>query len=247
MYLDNISAVKLDQLNKHSEFFSSEAGVRQGDSLSPTLFNIFINDMLKIFEDPICKPAHIDGLNIGCLAYADDLLICSESKNGLQEGLNRLSEYCKKWCLTINVKKSKIMLFHKAKRKDFTIGTDSLEIVKHYKYLGLTIANNGKFCKAVSDIVAKATKATFAIRSNLYAANLSNVKSSLIAFNTLIMPVLLYGSEIWAADIVEKKQNDLFSFKTVTNDCDRIIRIMGVPLQTTNLAVRTERICCILY
>ena len=36
------------------------------------------------------------------------------------------------------------------------------------------------------------------------------------------MPVLLFGSEIWAADIVDKVQNDLFSFKTVTNDCDRL-------------------------
>ncbi len=245
MYLDNISAVKLDQLNKHTDFFPSEAGVRQGDSLSPTLFNIFINDMLKIFEDPICKPAHIKGLNIGCLAYADDLLICSESKEGLQEGLKRLHKYCTKWRLTINVKKSKIMLFNKAKKGDFKIGTDSLEIVRHYKYLGLTIANNGKYCKAVSDIMNKATKATFAIRSNLFAANISNIKSSLIAFNTLILPVLLYGSEIWAADIIEKEQRDLFSFKKVATDCDTLAlqfykRIMGLPLQTTNLAVLAE-------
>ncbi len=245
MYLDNISAVKLDQFNKRTDYFPSEAGVRQGDSLSPTLFNIFINDMLKIFEDPMCKPAHMGELNIGCLAYADDLLICSESKEGLQEGLKRLHRYCKKWHLTINVKKSKIMLFNKAKKGDFKIGTDSLEIVRYYKYLGLTIANNGKYCKAVSDIINKATKATFAIRSNLFAANMSNIKSSLIAFNTLILPVLLYGSEIWAADTVEKEQNDLFSFKKVTTDCDRLAlqfykRTIGVPLQTTNLAVLTE-------
>ncbi len=245
MYLGNISAVKFDQFNKHSEFFPSEAGVRQGDSLSPTLFNIFINDMLKIFENPLCKPAQIDTLNIGCLAYADDLLICSESKEGLQEGLNRLHKYCQEWRLTINVKKSKIMLFNKAKRGNFKIGHDTLDVVQHYKYLGLTIANNGKFCKAIKDIVNKATKAAFAVRNKLFTANMSNVKSSLIAFDTLILPVLLYGSEIWATDFINKGGNDIFTFKKTLTDCDKMAvqfykRVLGVPLQTTNLGVFAE-------
>ena len=59
------------------------------------------------------------------------------------------------------------------------------------------------------------------------------------------MPVLLYGSEIWAADITDKEQRDLFSFQKVATDCDTLAlqfykRIMGLPLQTTNLAVLAE-------
>ncbi len=56
---------------------------------------------------------------------------------------------------------------------------------------------------------------------------------------------LLYCSEIRATDIVQKEQHDLFSFKKVATDCDTLAlcfykRIMGLPLQKTNLAVLTE-------
>jgi hypothetical protein len=45
--------------------------------------------------------------NIGCLLFADDLLILSETKKGLQHSLNNLSNYCDNWQLAINVNKTK--------------------------------------------------------------------------------------------------------------------------------------------
>ena len=47
------------------------------------------------------------------LLYADDVVIFGNSANQLQEGLNLLSEYCKKWKLTVNAAKTKIMVFRK--------------------------------------------------------------------------------------------------------------------------------------
>ena len=48
------------------------------------------------------------GEPINALMYADDLILISESKEGLQKQINKLSEYCDKWKLEVNVKKSKI-------------------------------------------------------------------------------------------------------------------------------------------
>jgi hypothetical protein len=53
MYNCSLSAIK--NQNKISPFFNLERGVKQGDSLNPTLFNYFINDLHDIF-DSTCTP-----------------------------------------------------------------------------------------------------------------------------------------------------------------------------------------------
>ena len=62
----------------------------------------------------------VDGLDIGMLKlclllYADDIVIFSNTSDGLQRGLNVLSDYCNKWKLTVNVDKTKIMVFRKGR------------------------------------------------------------------------------------------------------------------------------------
>ena len=47
------------------------------------------------------------------LLYADDIVIFSESENGLQKGLDILNEYCQRWKLSVNPNKSKIIIFRK--------------------------------------------------------------------------------------------------------------------------------------
>ena len=43
--------------------------------------------------------------------YADDVILIPESVNGLQNCLNKLSDYCKTWNLCINIDKTKVMIF----------------------------------------------------------------------------------------------------------------------------------------
>lgn len=76
--------------------FSSYKGVRQGCVLSPLLFNLFINDIPNIFNKT-CKPINIGESDINCLMYADDLVLMSESKEGMEKCLENLSLYTKKW------------------------------------------------------------------------------------------------------------------------------------------------------
>ena len=47
------------------------------------------------------------------MLYADDIVIFAEDQAGLQEGLDVLFIYCKKWKLKVNVDKTKIMLFRR--------------------------------------------------------------------------------------------------------------------------------------
>ena len=103
MYQQTVASVKV---NKNvSEHVVIERGVKQGDSLSPTLFNIYINDLPDIFDDS-CKPVMLEKLSLNCLMFADDILLLSESAEGLQNCLNKLNDYCNKWQLSINIKKN---------------------------------------------------------------------------------------------------------------------------------------------
>ena len=50
---------------------------------------------------------------ISYMLYADDLVLCSQTPEGLQTLLNDLGKYCSKWHLIVNRTKSKIMILNK--------------------------------------------------------------------------------------------------------------------------------------
>ena len=125
------------------------------------MFNIYINDLPKLFEqahsDPFVLP---NGTAINSLLYADDLIILSRSKHGLQNCLNQLHKWCSKWLMEVNIKKTKVMIFQKHNSKlpnlHFHIGNKKIDIVKEYTYLGLKLVPNGKFKLAQQQLSAVA-------------------------------------------------------------------------------------------
>ena len=87
-------------------------GVFHGDNLSPNLFKLYINGLIDDV-DHSCSPVLLGQKHTSCLLYADDLVLISESQEGLQNCLNKTWEYCKSWGLEINYTKSKVMIFNK--------------------------------------------------------------------------------------------------------------------------------------
>ena len=59
-----------------------------------------------------------EGVDIGVLKlflllYADDIVIFSETDEGLQSGLDILYKYCQTWKLKVNINKTKVIVFRK--------------------------------------------------------------------------------------------------------------------------------------
>ena len=62
--------------NNLTDNLTSNIGVLQGDNLSPTLFNIYINDLQKQIENtPNTDPVSIENLKLNSLFYADDVIL----------------------------------------------------------------------------------------------------------------------------------------------------------------------------
>ena len=145
MYEDLQLSVKLS--DGVTPFFDSLLGVRQECNLSPLLFNLFVNDIFQELTDNSCEPIKLQQKDINCLMYGDDLLILSETEAGLNNSLQRLGKYAKRWKLKISQKKTKIMVFNKQGRSiDLKLKIDNLviESCKKYVYMGIvfTPGNN---------------------------------------------------------------------------------------------------------
>ena len=69
----------------------ANSGVKQGDNLIFTLFNIFIDDFATYLDKNLTDSISLNNIEINHLLYADDLVLMSQSPVGLQHCLNALS------------------------------------------------------------------------------------------------------------------------------------------------------------
>jgi hypothetical protein len=110
-----------------------QAGVPQGSVLSPTLYNIYINDTP---ETP--------GVNLAL--FADDTcLYATERKEGyvlrkLQRGLDAIETWCECWNIKINEDKTQAIYFShriRAPKCSLTVNGRNIPFVNDVKYLGV--------------------------------------------------------------------------------------------------------------
>lgn len=196
MYLSATVSTKIK--GRYMDEITVKKGVHQGNTLSPTLFNVYINDIVQYVKEKD-SPFITATERIPCLLYADDLALLSTTKLGLQTKLDRLQKYCSDWGLKINKAKTKVIVFTNSLPKIpiyFNCGDHMIETVKTYKYLGVVFHQKGKFQETQEYLAKQSTKAAYAIRKAVHGQSL---KPDIIMrfFDSLITPILTYGAEIW--------------------------------------------------
>jgi endonuclease/exonuclease/phosphatase family metal-dependent hydrolase len=130
-----------------SEPYRLECGVRQGGLTSPTLFNLYVNDLIVALSSRRVG-CHIDGICVNNLSYADDMVLLSASICGLRKMMRVCEEYAYGHGLLYNVSKSQFMVFETAGARcpssipPVTLNGVALERVNQFKYLGHILTVN---------------------------------------------------------------------------------------------------------
>ncbi|XP_053395382.1 uncharacterized protein LOC123523921 isoform X1 [Mercenaria mercenaria] len=230
IYCNVRSRVKYNN-NISNEDFSCLLGVRQGESLSPFLFSIYLNDIEEHFMIHGFNGIDTGMLKMFLLLYADDIhvVIMAESEEELRKGLFLLEDYCDRWKLSVNSTKTKIMIFKKGGQLkydlQFLFKGQVLDIVNNFTYLGIVFTTGGSFKMAYDTLAGQATKAMYKLKSALVKYPGMPIKSQLELFDKLILPILNYGSEIWGLNESMVLERVHLSF------CKRLL---GVKIQTQN-------------
>jgi len=186
LYQNTVNTIRLNSY--FTQWFKSEYGVRQGDVLSPTLFDIYLNDLaIKINSSKL--GIKIGDFYVGILLYADDIVLISDSETNLQKMLDILTEWCCKWRLIVNQSKSQVVHFRKVRKKktnfQFKLGNENLLIVPKYKYLGVILDENLNFRECSSTLADSAGRALASVIVNFVLLKILVLKL-LLSYMTLL-------------------------------------------------------------
>ena len=201
MFSKSKSRVKWN--NSYSDTFENLYGVLQGEVISPTLFNAFLED-LPDYLDLTCGVS-MNNIVITHLLHADDLILISETPEGLQRLIDGLHEFCKQWHMIVNLMKTNVCVFNRrasklARQPKFFYNGQEVDYCIKYKYMGIFFSNTKNMFKAVREYLAEqANKAVFA--ANKYvkeSVGKLSPKLQMKVFDCQILPILEYGSEIWS-------------------------------------------------
>ena len=207
------------------------SGVPQGSTLSPTLFNVMINDIPKL--PGVFLSEYADDITFYC--YGDSF---NELKTLAQKQMDMLYKWTKTWGLKINPSKTKGMVFTNKR-----MGTPSniyanevpIEYVKTYKYLGMIFDAPGLKWKNHIDYIRDTSLSRINILKCISAKQWGADRNVLCRlYKSLIRSKLDYGSMFYSA----ANQTYIQKLDTIQNTCIRLA--IGAQKTSPILSIEVE-------
>jgi hypothetical protein len=223
-----------------SSAFRVCSGVHEGSPLSPLLFIIFIAGLTKHLNERLDGDGAIrmaDGTLLYCLLYADDVLLISLSRSGLQKSVAETCRFFDNMGLTVNPSKSDVVVFLDGQRgirrddaENFNIAGLSKQDIVEAKYLGVIFQNDGTWREQMSATLARCRMARG--RCQVICSTLGLVKPGQMiqTYDTFVSSVYRYSLGVWgilAGDLT--RIDNLF--------CDFIRRQYRLPASTCRRSI----------
>lgn len=179
--------------------YNPTRGCPQGGCLSPLLWSLVV--------DPLIKKLTAEGFKVS--AYADDLAIIVSGKkkfmsslcDRLNYGLKIVEEWCSETGLSVNPDKAYVMRFSKGHLRSepgiIKLYNKELQLVDHFKYLGVTLDKTLKWGLHIEKAVKKGMRALWATKTMLSKKWGLSPKAMLWIYNQIIIPRVTYGCITW--------------------------------------------------
>jgi hypothetical protein len=199
-------------------------GVRQGDSLSPFLFNLIMDKIIEeVAELNVGYRMGERLLNIEC--YADDATIIAESEQDLQLMLNQFHMASMRYNMSISISKTKCMTIARQQTGcNVTIDRTPVEQVTKFKYLGVSIASNSDLYGEVLEQTQKAAAISGCLREAIWKNEHMNIPSKVRIYKTCVRPIMTYGIESRADTVRTKNLLRTSEMKTLRNISGKTLR-----------------------
>lgn len=191
-----------------SDSIPQNVGLKQGCVLSPVLFTLYINDVLRVNErmstgvtvgtDHTGTPVRVKHL-----AFADDVVLLEESEDALQTALEQFDVECEAIGMKISVPKTKVMTLSRFTEVPCTVFVkgEKIEQVDEFVYLGSLFSSDGKVDKDVLKRKSKAREVLAAMYQTIAQKKEVGDKAKLLVYKQVYLPTLLYGSEAWPLSV----------------------------------------------
>lgn len=231
LYNNSESCVRVN--GKDSEWFPINSGVRQGCVAAPDLFNCVIDHLMTQVCEQVTGVS-FGNLHLADLEYADDTTLFSNSLQHLSSALTIYQTEAAKLGLQVSWQKTKLMYIGDGPSPPpLSSGSDEVEFVSSFIYLGSTITNNGDLKPEIDRRRALAAAAMQSLWRPLWRHHSVSHKTKLRIYNTAVLPILLYGAESWPLNKTLAKRIDGFDSRAL-----RTIMNISWHLHVTNADLR---------
>ena len=183
-----------------------DAGLRQGCSLSPILFNLYLDDAIREWKDTIKFYTYNFNSReyIVTLLFADDQVLIASSENELQLATHKLNQVNSKYNMKISINKTKVLAFRGKEpiRCKIAIENKPVEQVSSFKFLGCHMGLHNE-----DDIKTKTEKFNYingTIRRTL--KNKTRKETMIKFYKVMSVPAITYGSETWIINKSDKRK-----------------------------------------
>ena len=171
-----------------TDWFQIGKGVRQGCILSPCLFNLYAEYIIRNAGlEEAQAGIKIAGTNINNLRYADDTTLMAESEEKLKSLLMKVNEESRKAGLKLNIQKSKVMA---------SSPITSWQTVPDFIFLGPKITADGDCSHEIKRHLLLGRKVMTNLDSILKSRNIT-LPTKVHLVKAMVFPVVMYGCESW--------------------------------------------------
>ena len=232
LYSSISSCVRINSLC--TDWFETQCGLRQGCGISPLLFNLFIDDLVKFIKS-LDIGISVENEKVCILLYADDIVLLAPNEDDLQSLLDALCVWCNRNDMTINCSKSNVVHFRpKSVQRtayNFRCGNDNLSVVDKYAYLGLVLNEYLDYNVTAKVVAQSAGRALGLIISKCKSVGGVPYDAFTKLYDSMVWPVINYGAPIWGFKVYS-------CISAVQNRAMRFF--LGVGKYTPNDAVLGE-------